>query len=144
MMRASGAWRERLRVMMDFPDQTTVCRFVDTVVLTACREVAEELGNLGVVVDVTHPESGQVALTANHESEINFTYQVLAVEHVQPAFVQQDDGTQATEAQPYYRAEVHLGEGGQDYDIMGWSREGVINDIVAQYHKHMHFLHSLR
>lgn len=144
MMRASGAWRERLRVMMDFPDQTTVCRFVDTVVLTACREVAEELGNLGVAVDVTHPESGQVALTANHESEINFTYQVLAVEHVQPAFVQQDDGTQATEAQPYYRAEVHLGEGGQDYDIMGWSKEGVINDIIDQYHKHMHFLHNLR
>ena len=44
----------------------------------------------------------------------------------------------------YYRAEVHLREGGQDYDIMGWSKVAVINDVIDQYHKHLHFLHLLR
>ena len=46
--------------------------------------------------------------------------------------------------QIYYRAEVHLGEGGQDYDIMGWSKDAVIHDVIDQYHKHQHFLHLLR
>jgi choline/glycine/proline betaine transport protein len=39
---------------------------------------------------------------------------------------------------------VHLAEGGQDYDIMGWSKQAVINDVIDQYHKHQHFLHLLR
>ncbi|MDO4769109.1 MAG: choline BCCT transporter BetT [Brachymonas sp.] len=145
MLRSKGAWRERLQVIMDFPDQKTVYRFVDTVVLEACTEVVEELRSLGVGANVSQPESGQVIFTTNHEDEIDFTYQVVASAHVQPAFVQVGNDAQETSAeQTYYRAEVHLSEGGQDYDIMGWSKEGVINDIIDQYHKHMHFLHRLR
>jgi len=40
--------------------------------------------------------------------------------------------------------ELHLADGGQDYDIMGWSKIAVINDIIDQYYKHLHFLHLLR
>ncbi|MDO5640628.1 MAG: choline BCCT transporter BetT [Neisseria sp.] len=140
-----GAWRERLQVIMDFPDRAVVQRFVDRTAKNACEEVAAELRNGGVHAEVTQAEAGQVMLTVYHGDEIDFTYQVVATGHIQPAFVQGNSSTQeVSEAQKYYRAEVHLGEGGQDYDIMGWSREGVINDIISQYHKHMHFLHSLR
>ena len=45
---------------------------------------------------------------------------------------------------PFARAEVHLQEGGQDYDVMGWSRDEVIDDILDQYERHMHFLHVVR
>ncbi|UYM16478.1 hypothetical protein [Endozoicomonas euniceicola] len=31
---------------------------------------------------------------------------------------------------------MFLREDGQDYDIMGWSKEQVIADIVSQYEKH--------
>lgn len=44
----------------------------------------------------------------------------------------------------YYRADVFLKEGGQDYDIIGWSKISVINDIIEQYRKHMHFLYKTR
>ncbi|SAY51096.1 choline BCCT transporter BetT [Neisseria weaveri] len=145
MLRSKGAWRERLKVIMDFPDKKTVHHFVDTTVSEACHEVGEELQQLGVSIQIRQPASGEIVLVADHEAEINFTYQVIATPHVQPAFVQSDHAEQAvSDEQQYYRAEVHLGEGGQDYDIMGWSKEGVINDIIDQYHKHMHFLHSLR
>ncbi len=48
------------------------------------------------------------------------------------------------ERRKYFRAEVHLLEGGQDYDIMGWLREEVIGDILDQHEQHMHFLHVIR
>ncbi|MBO2007131.1 hypothetical protein J4732_16765, partial [Serratia marcescens] len=35
----------------------------------------------------------------------------------------------------------HLKEGGQNYDVMGWNQEQLINDILDQYEKHLHFLH---
>ena len=36
------------------------------------------------------------------------------------------DTEDSSESRKYFRAEVHLQEGGQDYDVMGWSRDGVI------------------
>ena len=44
----------------------------------------------------------------------------------------------------YHRAEVHLSEGGQDYDVMGWTRDQILADLVEQYEKHLRFLHLLR
>jgi choline/glycine/proline betaine transport protein len=46
--------------------------------------------------------------------------------------------------QIFYRAEVHLIEGGQDYDIMGWSQEQVVLDMLNQYETHLQFLHTVR
>ena len=39
---------------------------------------------------------------------------------------------------------VFLKEGGQNYDVMGWNQEQLINDILDQYEKHLHFLHLVR
>ena len=41
----------------------------------------------------------------------------------------------------YYRAEVHLSEGSQNYDLVGYTKEQIINDILDQYERHMQFLH---
>ena len=38
---------------------------------------------------------------------------------------------------------MHLNEGGQDYDIMGWTKEDIIADILDQYERHRHFLHMV-
>ncbi|WOC00470.1 hypothetical protein P3L55_03850 [Providencia sp. PROV046] len=48
-----------------------------------------------------------------------------------------------SEEQRYYRAEIHLKEGGQDYNVMGWEKEQIIHDILDQYEKHIHFLNLL-
>lgn len=141
----SGAWRERLQIIMDFPKREVVEKFIDTTVQAACNDVAAELQQRGVKAEVLHERSGSVILRVHHGEEIDFTYKVKAVAYVQPRFATQiNDSDEAQEEQKYYRAEVHLSQGGQDYDIMAWSKEGVINDIIQQYHTHMHFLHRLR
>jgi hypothetical protein len=42
-----------------------------------------------------------------------------------------DNNEQQTEQHRYYRAEVYLKEGGQNYDVMGWNQEQLINDILT-------------
>ncbi len=45
-----------------------------------------------------------------------------------------DNDEQQAEQHRYYRAEVYLKEGGQNYtDVMGWNQEQLINDILDQY-----------
>ena len=40
----------------------------------------------------------------------------------------------------YARLEVHLDDGGQDYDVMGYTAEQVIHDCLDQYERHLEFL----
>ncbi|WP_417689871.1 BCCT family transporter [Pseudidiomarina sp.] len=140
-------WRERLHNIIDFPSKQVAQRFLQQVVKPAFEEVEEEMKTSGLTVKMSLEESDNLEFRVVHGEEIDFVYQVHIVSHIQPAFIQSDADqplSEVSEEQKYYRAEVHLREGGQDYDILGWSRDAVIGDIIDHYHKHMHFLHVLR
>ena len=79
----------------------------------------------------------------SHNDLLDFTYAVHAQEYTRPSLSDRDHGKMDDDAK-YFRAEVHLHEGGQDYDIMGWSRDDVIGDILDQYERHRHYLHIVR
>ncbi|MBN2885806.1 MAG: choline BCCT transporter BetT [Chromatiaceae bacterium] len=141
-----GDWRDRLSTILDVPSRENVSRFIQRVAQPACEAVAVELRQHGLETTVEHDsERDRVRLLVLLGDEVDFVYEVRSRSHIKPAFMQSELLVEeASEEQRYYRAEIHLGEGGQDYDVMGWSREAVINDIINQYHKHMHFLHLLR
>lgn len=136
-------WHGRLRNIMSFPRRDHVRRFMNEVALPACEEVAAALRKEGAQVTVTH-EDDAVRLEVMHDSEVDFVYAVQPRAYEQPAFVMRDTAEDERQSRKYFRAEVYLKEGGQNYDIMGWSRRGVIGDILDQYERHMHFLHLVR
>ncbi|MFV0665643.1 BCCT family transporter [Denitromonas sp.] len=141
----SGSWKDRLHNIVDYPTRDVVQRFIAQIGRPACDEVAAELKLKGIDATVTSADPDHVVLSVAHGEEIDFLYQIRARAHIKPAFLSPDVAeSEVAEEQKYYRAEIHLREGGQDYDVMGWSKEGVISDIIDQYHKHMHFLHLVR
>ena len=138
----SESWQRRLRGMVMMPRRSHVVRFIQDTVTPACEAVAEELRKQGfeVEVDTERPES--VSLVIRHPGEPDFLYGVRPRAYVQPSFIVSEE--EEDEARKYFRAEVFLREGGQDYDIMGWGRDGVIGDILDQYERHRHFVHVAR
>ena len=112
-------------------------------VVPAMQEMAAELDKRGVEATIEFGDDKQERpiLMARHGDEQDFLYKVKPRAFMQPSFVVDDEDEDDSK---YYRAEVFLMEGGQDYDIMGWTREQVIGDIIDQYEKHMHFLHTVR
>ncbi len=134
----NDSWQMRLKNIVDYPNKANVNKFISQTIAPAFESVAQELEKNQISVLISH-ENG-LSLIVDHGEEQQFIYRVLARKHSQPDFVTEGDDDE----QSYYRAEVHLGEGGQDYDIMGWSKTAVINNIIDQYHKHLHFLHLLR
>lgn len=136
----NDSWQMRLKSVIDFPNKSNVNKFIQQTVTPAFELVAEELKDNQINVYISR-ENG-LSLIVDHGDEQTFIYRVLARKHSQPDFIVEVDEDE--DEQSYYRAEVHLGEGGQDYDIMGWSKTAVINNIIDQYHKHLHFLHLLR
>ncbi|QEY65539.1 BCCT family transporter [Metapseudomonas lalkuanensis] len=141
--RQHGGWQRRLRNILMFPRRSHVTRFIDEVVRPACLEISEELRKQGYTVDVQNGEDGRCKLNVGHGAEVDFSYEVRPRPLPLPAFVSRD-GEESQDSRKYFRAEVYLREGGQDYDVMGWSRDEVIGDLLDQYEKHLHFLHVVR
>jgi len=141
--RGGQSWERRLRNMVMMPRRAHVLRFIAEVVKPALEDVAEELRKQGYVVEVReNEEDGSAAMEVSHGEYLDFSYSVQPQAFVRPSLTP-NDGTDEEERK-YFRAEVHLREGGQDYDIMGWSRDAVIGNILDQYERHRHYLHIVR
>jgi len=136
-------WKDRLENIVTFPDETAVRRYLQKIVKPAMAEVGKEFETqqFEIVIDETEEA---LMLTVTMGSDPDFVYAVYPSVTHQPEFgpsdmPEVDEGEKPT----YYRAEVHLSEGGQNYDIMGWSKISVINDVIDQFQKHQHFIHLL-
>ena len=138
-----STWQSRLYNVVNFPERKSVTQFMRYTVVPAMEAVADELKKQGVEASVSAGVGSRPALQVSHGDEQDFLYRVKPRAFMQPSFVV-DDVEDEDEESKYYRAEVFLGEGGQDYDIMGWAKEQVIGDIIDQYEKHMYFLQRVR
>ena len=106
------------------------------------KQFADELETHGLQVQVEVGKAGHAMLRVLHGDEVDFQYSVatsLCPGKRGPVATEQGDGKQS-----HFRAEVALNEGGKDYDVMGWTQKQILQDILAQYEKHLHFLHLLR
>ncbi|HVL35015.1 MAG TPA: choline BCCT transporter BetT [Burkholderiales bacterium] len=140
----AAGWKVRLRSLVHQPSRAEVDRFIAEVARPALEEVAAELHKQKLDARVAGDEKERVWLEVRHGEEIDFLYSVQPRPYEPPSFVLRDTRRRRQEALKYFRAEVHLREGGQDYDIMGWAKNDVINDVLDQYERHMHFLAAVR
>lgn len=136
-------WQQRLHNAMHLPHRAEVNSYIDDTVEPAMQDMANELQQQAMAVAVTkEAQTRRARLEVTLGNEMDFEYEVRPRAYLRPAFnlgeIAEDEDSK------YFRAEVYLREGGQDYDVMGWSREQLLADILDQYEKHLHFLHVVR
>lgn len=140
-----GGWRQRLSQAVHYPSRDEVYRFMDQTVRPAIEEVTAVFMEKGLSVEtLPDPAHDSVSLEIGHGEERPFIYQVQMKGFFTPSFARGGMGSKQLNNRRYYRAEVHLSEGSQDYDLVGYTKEQVINDVLDQYERHMQFLHLVR
>lgn len=133
------SWQQRLGLIMHYPHtQLEVEQFIEQRVQAAFSAVQKEFQRRQLDVTIQQIEHG-LQLRVDHHNEINFIYQVVARETQPPSFM-----ADRLEEQQFYQAEVFLREGGQNYDVMDWTLEDLLQDIIDQYERHLHFLNLVR
>ena len=139
-------WQERLDNLFQYPGCRGVLAFQQKTVLPALREFAAELEGKGIKAEVLdETDSLMVKINVYHGDELDFVYEVNAGELPMPDdALTGDDSADSSSENTYWRAEVHLTEGGQDYCIMGWTGEQILNDLLDQYERHLNFLKAMR
>jgi choline/glycine/proline betaine transport protein len=138
---ADRNWRQRLARVMSFPSKQAATRFLDQVCRPAFQDVAGELRKQGVDASVTEESDEDLGiphlgLRVPIGRKEEFIYRVWPIEIPTPAFAPR----MVTEHDTYVRFEVHLAEGSQGYDVMGYSKEQLIGNILDQYERHLEFL----
>ena len=134
------SWQQRLGLIMHYPHtQQEVEQFIQQNVQNAFLQVQKEFQRRQLEVTIRPVEQG-LQLRVDHHNEINFIYQVVSRETQPPSFM----ADTREQDQPFYQAEVFLREGGQNYDVMDWTLEDLLQDIIDQYERHLHFLSLVR
>ncbi|MBD3948113.1 choline BCCT transporter BetT [Nocardioides ganghwensis] len=137
------AWKARLARAINFVDDEAAAAYLVSTVRPALVEVAEELSSMGVPAAVTGDgtigghQLPWVQLATDLEAD-RFVYRVEVRRSPVPTY----GGRMIGNRDQYARLEVHLADGGQDYDVMGYTAEQVIHDCLDQYERHLEFLRA--
>lgn len=127
------SWKQRLGQMLTHPS----LRHLERTVTPALDDVAAEFRNQGYAVEreTVRTASGnegpllRVSMAGTHA----FHYQVAIVEAPVPTF----SGRMPRGANIYYRLEVLTQTGSGGYDLMGLTRQQVIDDVLERYEAHL-------
>ncbi|MGV0869955.1 choline BCCT transporter BetT [Corynebacterium kalidii] len=135
------AWRNRLKRRMSFPTAAETQAYVENTAAPAISEVAEELRELGLDVAFTrgeHPEYpiDFVDLLVKFPGQDDFKYQAYPVPGQVPNFavnLNVDDDV-------YFTLEIFSATGSRGHNILGYTKEQVIADVLDAYDMHVEYM----
>nr|WP_325101001.1 MULTISPECIES: BCCT family transporter [unclassified Pseudomonas] len=138
--RGRRGFSERLTQLELQPTQAVVQRFMDRYVSPALREAAEHLRALGFEVETRVGQSrDMMGVRVMMEEGNPFVYEVsLDGYQAAPSEAAADD--ESLVRQRFYRAEVYLHDGSQEYDLMGFTPEQIVRDVLDQFESHRQVL----
>ncbi|AXQ23801.1 BCCT family transporter [Acinetobacter wuhouensis] len=135
------SWQQRLGLIMHYPHtRDEVNNYIQHQVRQAFESIQREFKRRHLEVNIREVDDG-LALSVDHQSELNFVYKVQTHQTEAASFMLDE---QHDEIDEFYQAEVFLREGGQGYDVMDWTQEDLLQDIIDQYERHLHFLNVIR
>ena len=135
-----SAWRERIDYMTDKPTRGKVLSYIKEVIMPSMMEVSSKFAETGWTTEVNYDAvNNRAVLELQRGDDVEFWYEVRLSEHDAPDYYTEDSADTLPQ-EHHHRAEVYLRRGGQTYDLYGYETEAVINDIIDQFEKYLHFL----
>jgi choline/glycine/proline betaine transport protein len=134
----AGGWQRRLQAILHHPTRAEAEAFLASTAAPALQAVAEELRRRGVAAELAQ-ETDRLRLLAAPGTPGEFRYAVRLRSYAPTTFAWTETRPPPETARSW-RAEVFLREGGQDYDVLGLTRDQLIADVLGQYERHLGFL----
>ena len=134
------AWRDRIDYIADQPTRDKVLVYIQKVVMPSMQEVSAKFAETGWLPEVNYDEiNNRAVLELQYGDDVEFWYEVRLSEYEAPDYYIKGKANDLLQKH-HYRAEVYLRRGGQTYDLYGYQSDSIINDIIDQFEKYLHFL----
>jgi choline/glycine/proline betaine transport protein len=137
---AAVPWRVRLKLMFAEPKPGEVAAWIADTAERAFAEVAVEMESQELTARVER-EQDRAWIVVDHGDQPEFIYGVEVKGYEDPGLPGSEAEAEAEAG--YARAEVFLREGGQHYDIFGYTKNQVIRDLLRQYERHRQWIHHM-
>jgi choline/glycine/proline betaine transport protein len=137
----SKAWQLRLKAMLGRFREGEAQDYLATTARQAMDEVLAQLTTQNILQAGIEEDENLIRLTAGQGEEFDFLYEIKLREYSLPSVAFPELPTKKSERN-YWRAEVTLLEGAQQYDVAGYSKEELMSDILTQFENHLHLLHT--
>jgi choline/glycine/proline betaine transport protein len=137
----SKGWQSRLKAMLGRFKEGEAQAYLETTAKQAMEEVLSQLTTQNILHAAIEEEENLIRLTAGQGEEFDFLYEIKLREYSLPSVAFPELPTKKSERN-YWRAEVTLLEGAQQYDVAGYSKEELMSDILTQFENHLHLLHT--
>ncbi|MGV1872280.1 BCCT family transporter [Agrobacterium rosae] len=141
--RQSASWQRQLQGILNHPGKAETERFLQETATPALEAVALELEKRSLTSKLDK-EADRIKLTVTPGEAEEFIYGIRMRRYETPGYSFFESQSNRQKAEYYYRAEVLLADGGQDYDVMGFTKEELIQDVLLQYDRHFQYLHAIR
>lgn len=136
------SWRRRLSGLIEFPSHAQATHFVRQRAAPAMARVAEAVAESGWPAATGVEDSGERAwIEIVRTGQVDFLYEIRVSGHPRPDFAWPEMDRRPDGDETYFRAEVFMRRGGLNRDIYGFDEQEVIDDILDEFEKYLHFLH---
>ncbi len=137
-----GNWKKRLAGLIHYPDYQQVADFIKNTAYPAMQNVETVLRDKGWPVSVFFDDTQHRAyIEVVRDEELDFIYEIRMRGYAMPTFAYPQMASNEDVDKRYYRAEIFMRRGGAAYDIFNCDQQEVIDDILNQFEKYLHFIH---
>jgi len=132
-------WQNRLKALLGRHKRQDVMDYVTNTAQPAIQSVAEQLRQQQLEVSIDE-QADSIQLSVDSAGEQIFLYKIKLRKYAAASVAFPELPGRGKEG-TYWRAEVFLASGPQHYDVAGYTREQLMNDILAQFQLHVQFMH---
>ncbi|KZK78786.1 High-affinity choline transport protein [Pseudovibrio sp. W64] len=140
-------WRQRIGTLTENATLKDARHFMGTIGKPALEKVQAEFETRGFKATLTGTKNYRLTIEQSEETVFVYglrkRYFTTALAIGPGHLIDEDENEDETEEEGtnYYRVEVFLAQGGQEYDVLGYTEEQLIADVVTQYERFMQYLH---
>lgn len=136
-------WKQRLRALLDQPDEAEVGRFIQQTVASAMQQVASEMESQGVHAEVAL--TPEVATLRIRQPDLrDFVYGVRCVQRAIPSYVLNQRTLAGETPDSSHVPQTFFADGREGYNIEYLQTHEVIADVLRQYERYLHLMQDER
>ena len=134
-----GIWQDRLRALIWQHKKQDVQDYLEETVRPAMQSVADQLDKT-LLNPLIENKPNLIRLRVSYAGQPDFIYEVRLREYAIPT-VAFPELPRKEKEKTYWRAEVYLDNGPQNYDVAGYSMEQLMSDMLCQFDQYMQYVH---
>lgn len=137
-----GFWKERLNNLVEFATEKRIKNYIENDVFNTMKKLQKELISQDWPAKVYFDQQEFISrIEVIKTDDFEFMYEVRKTKFELPEFTN-DLEVIDNKDNFYYRAQVFVGSGAQEYDVYGYDENELIHDILKHFERYLQFVES--